>query len=218
MAYLTENRRQTYLLPLPMRSVTLKKWQLPLLLLTLFCLSCKPDYPNLPAISETKHWQAVVETSSGSTLPQVYDAKEKKFVPQLEAGQPRKLEFLPYPGNEGFIPSTLVDSVEGRSAAPLPVLVLGNQKEPGTVLEIVPVGVMILESDGELRHLVVSVPAKPNEQTITPNSYSDFSARYPAVKKILEQWYLNVNPRQPTRLMGWRNEAFADQLIQKHVK
>ncbi|ALI99590.1 inorganic diphosphatase [Rufibacter tibetensis] len=201
-----------------MRSVLQLKWQLPLLLLALFCLSCKPNYLELPAISETKHWQAVVETPSGSTLPQVYNAQEKKFVAELEAGQPRKLEFLPYPGNEGFIPSTLVDSVTGRPAAPLPVLVLCNQKEPGTVLEILPVGVLILETGGELRHIVISVPAKPSEQTISPNSYSDFSARYPAVKSILEQWYLNVNARQPTRLSAWKDEAFADQLIQKWVK
>ncbi|WP_165864903.1 inorganic diphosphatase [Rufibacter latericius] len=201
-----------------MRVASLKNGQLWLLFMAILCLSCKPDYRELPAITETKHWQAVVETPSGSTLPQVYDAKEKKFVPQLEAGQPRKLEFLPYPGNEGFIPSTLVDSVQGRPAAPLPVIILCDQKEPGTVLEISPVGVMVLESEGELRHLIVAVPARPSEQTISPNSFSDFSARYPAVKSILEQWYLNVNPRQPTRLSAWKSEAFADQLIQKWVQ
>ncbi|MBC3542063.1 inorganic diphosphatase [Rufibacter sediminis] len=195
-----------------------KYWQFPLLLLAILCSSCQKDYRALPAVTETKHWQAVVETASGSTMPQVYDAQEKKFVPQLEAGQPRKLEFLPYPGNEGFIPSTLVDSVQGRPAAPLPVVILCGQKEPGTVLEILPIGVMILESEGELRHLIVAVPARPTEQTISPNSFSDFSARYPAVKSILEQWYLNVNPRQPTRLSAWKNEAFADKLIQQWVQ
>ena len=194
----------------------LKAWRLLPVLLALISISgCSTSYQELPAIAESKQWQAVIETPSGSTLPQVYDPQEKRFVPQLEAGQPRKLEFLPYPGNEGFIPSTLVDSVTGRPAAPVPVMVLCNQKEPGTVLEILPVGVLILESGGELRHVVVSVPARPSEQTISPNSYSDFSARYPAVKSILQQWYLNVDARVPTRLVGWKDEAYADQLIQK---
>ncbi len=218
-SYLTENRLITPPLPATTMPFTITTyWPLPLLLLAILCLSCKPNYRELPAITETKHWQAVVETPSGSTMPQVYDAQEKKFVPQLEAGQPRKLEFLPYPGNEGFIPSTLIDSVDGKQAGPLPVVILCNQKEPGTVLEILPVGVMILESEGELRSLVVAVPARPSEQTISPNSFSDFSARYPAVKKILEQWYLNVNPRQPTRLSAWKDEAFADRLIQQGVQ
>ncbi|GAB2530175.1 inorganic diphosphatase [Rufibacter soli] len=201
----------TFLLP-----TLFKAWRPLLVLLALFSAAgCSTSYQELPAIAESKQWQAVIETPSGSTLPQVYDQQEKKFVPQLEAGQPRKLEFLPYPGNEGFIPSTLVDSVTGRPAAPVPVMVLCNQKEPGTVLEILPVGVLILESGGELRHVVVSVPARPSEQTISPNSYSDFSARYPAVKSILQQWYLNVDARTPTRLVGWKDEAYADQLIQK---
>ncbi|WP_205501831.1 inorganic diphosphatase [Rufibacter psychrotolerans] len=196
----------------------LKTWQLSLLFLFVLCLGCTTDYQNLPAITETKHWQAVIETPSGSTQPLVYDAQEKEFVPQLEAGQPRKLEFLPYPGNEGFIPSTLVDSTQSSPAAPLPVLVLCNQKEPGTVLEILPVGVLVLETDGELRHVVVAVPARPSEQTISPNSYSDFSARYPAVKSILQQWYLNADPRKPTHLMGWKDEMYADKLIQQWVR
>jgi inorganic pyrophosphatase len=193
-------------------------WPAPLVVWCLLLMGCKKNLRELPAFTETKHWQAVVVTPAGSTLPQVYDAQEKAFVPELEAGQPRKLEFLPYPGNEGFIPSTLVDSVQGRPAAPLPVLVLCNTKEAGTVLEILPVGVLILERDGELYHLLVSVPARPSEQTISPNSYSDFSARYPAVKNILEQWYLSENPRQPTRLMGWKDEQFAERLMQKWVK
>ncbi|AKQ44635.1 hypothetical protein TH63_01740 [Rufibacter radiotolerans] len=206
-------------MPIFLPSFAIKIRQLSLFFLALFFFAgCTTNYQELPAIADTKQWQAVIETPSGSTLPQVYDRQEKKFVPQLEAGQPRKLEFLPYPGNEGFIPSTLVDSVTGRPAAPVPVIVLCNQKEPGTVLEILPVGVLILESGGELRHIVVSVPAKPSEQTISPNSYSDFSARYPAVKSILQQWYLNVDARKPTRLVGWKDEAYADQLIQKWVQ
>ncbi|MFB9865111.1 inorganic diphosphatase [Rufibacter immobilis] len=201
-----------------MHSLLHKTRQLSLLLLALACFSCQTDYQTLPALTETKHWQAVVTTPSGSTQPLVYDATEKEFVPQLEAGQPRKLEFLPYPGNEGFIPSTLVDSAQGRPAAPVPVIILCNQKEPGTVLEILPVGVLVLERDGELHHLVVAVPARPSDQTITPNSFSDFSGRYPAVKKILEQWYLYQDPRQPTRLAAWKDETFADQLIQRWVQ
>ncbi len=196
------------------------RWPLPLVSLccVLLLMGCKKNLQELPAFTETKHWQAVVVTPAGSTLPQKYDALNNDFLPQIEAGQPRKLEFLPYPGNEGFIPSTLVDSVQGRPAAPLPVLVLCNTKEPGTVLEILPVGVLVLERDSELYHLLVAVPARPSEQTISPNSYSDFSARYPAVKKILEQWYLSENPRLPTRLMGWKDEQFAERLLQQWVK
>ncbi|MGV3538771.1 MAG: inorganic diphosphatase [Rufibacter sp.] len=186
--------------------------------LCLALMGCKKDLRSLPPVTETKHWQAVIETPAGSTEPLRYDPEQKEFVPQTVAGLPRKLEFLPYPGNEGFIPSTLVDSVQGRPTAPLPVLVLSDQKEPGTVLEILPIGVIILERDGELHNLVIAVPAHPTEQTISPNNFSDFSARYPAVKSILQQWYLNENPLLPTRLSGWKDEQYADRLIQQWVR
>ncbi|WP_066833689.1 inorganic diphosphatase [Rufibacter ruber] len=187
-------------------------------LLCLTAFGCKKNLRELPALTQTKHWQAVIETPAGSSHPLVYAAEQKEFVPQTEAGQPRQLEFLPYPANHGFIPSTLVDSAQGRPAAPLPVLVISEKLEPGTVLEILPVGVMILDRDGELHHLIIAVPARPSEQTISPNSYSDFSARYPAVKSILQQWYLNENPRRPTRLSGWKDEQFAERLIQQWVR
>ncbi|QHL88841.1 inorganic diphosphatase [Nibribacter ruber] len=190
-----------------------------------FCLvlfmalsSCTTNYQDVPAFTETKQWQAVIVTPAGSTEPQRYDASQKKFLPQTEAGQPKKLDFLPSLGNEGFIPSTLVDSVKGRPAAPLPVLVLSNQLKQGTVLEILPMGVLVLERNGELYHLIVAIPARPSEQTISAHNYLDFSGRYPAVKTILQNWYLNVDRQQPTRLMGWKDEAFAEKLIQQWIQ
>ena len=191
-----------------------------LLLFLVFWVSvgCKTDYQNLPAFSDKKQWQAVVETPSGNTVPMRYDAKEKTFVPVTEAGRPRVMEFLPYLGNHGFIPSTSVDTAVGQPAAPLPVLVLSERKEPGTVLEILPVAVLITERDDIWHHLIIAVPARPTEQTISPISYADFSARYPAVKAIVQQWYLAENRHQPTRLVGWRDGAFAEQLIQRWVK
>ncbi len=179
---------------------------------------CKTDYQNLPAFTDKKQWQAVVETPSGSTVPMVYDAEEKEFAPVIEAGQPRVMEFLPYLGNHGFIPSTWVDTVVGQPMRPLPVLILCDRKEPGTVLEILPVAVLITERDDQWHHLIIAVPARPTEQTISPTSYADFSARYPAVKSIVQQWYLAENRHIPTRLVGWRDGAFAEKMMQRWVK
>ncbi|GAA4305101.1 inorganic diphosphatase [Nibribacter koreensis] len=195
------------------------KYLFPLsLLLWLSLTGCTTDYQGVPAFTDTKQWQAIIVTPAGSTEPQHYDAVKKEFVPKTQAGQPKKLDFLPYLGNEGFIPSTLVDSVKGRPAAPLPVLVLSNQLKQGTVLEILPMGVLVLERNGELYHLIVAIPARPSEQTISAHNYMDFSGRYPAVKTILQNWYLNVDRQQPTRLMGWKDEAFAEKLIQQWIQ
>lgn len=183
-------------------------------LLALLLSSCKTDYTELATYSGNKQLQAVIETPAGNTRKLVYDRKKQEFVPDQDAGQTREVDFLPYPGNLGFIPSTETD----KSGKGLEILVLSGRQEPGTEMEVIPVGLMQLENSGDLRHIIVAVPARPSERQLDATNYNSFSTQYPGAKAILQIWFTNYNKSAGTRFVGWRDEKFAEQEIQRWMK
>ena len=185
---------------------------LPLLVLLLF--SCKTDYAELPAYTGNKQLQAVIETPAGSNHKLTYSREKKEFVNDKDADMDRVIGFLPYPGNFGFIPSTEID----HNGKGLEVLVLSERLETGAVVEVVPIGLMQLETQGELQHIVVAVPARPSERHIEATNYAMLSQDYPAVKTILQSWFAHHNPTTRTKFVGWRDERFADKEIQRWMK
>lgn len=185
---------------------------LPLLCLLLF--SCKTDYAELPAYTGNKQLQAVIETPAGNNRKLIYNHETKEFVNDKDAGKDRVIGFLPYPANFGFIPSTEIH----RNGKGMEILVLSERLETGAVVEVVPVGLIQLETAGELQHIVVAVPARPSERQINATNFTALSQEYPAVKTILQNWFANYNPTANTRFVGWRDEKFAEKEIQRWMK
>lgn len=186
-----------------------------LLLLQLVLLaSCQTDYAALPTYNGKKQLQAVIEVPAGSATKLHYNRQTKAFEAEQHAGQDRVINFLPYPANFGFIPSTETNAQK----KPLEVVVLCGSKAAGTVMEVIPVGVLQLETDGELDHKIVAVPARPSERTVNASDFNGFTADYPAVKAILQQWFVFHNPTAKSKFVGWRNEQFAEQEIQRWMK
>ncbi|WP_439881517.1 inorganic diphosphatase [Pontibacter sp. MBLB2868] len=175
---------------------------------------CKTDYANLPTFTGARQLQAVIEVPAGNNLQLRYDADKREFVKDKDAGQDRIIEFLPFPGNYGFIPSTEV----GKNGRGLNIIVLSERAETGSVLEVIPVGVLQLEQDGDLKPIIVAVPARPSERTIEATTLANLSKDYPAAKEILRQWFMHKNPTIETRFVAWRDEKFADQEIQRWMK
>jgi inorganic pyrophosphatase len=178
-------------------------------------VACKTDYQHLPAFSEQKQLQVVVLTPAGSNHPQKYDSQKKTFVSAQDAGMPEQVKFLPYPGNFGFIPSTLFKTDNAADSEPLRALVLAESMPTGTVAEVIPIGTLLLETAGEATFVVVTVPARPSEQVVAATDFATFSQSYPAAKDIIQKWFIHENPNRPTRLMGWKDEKYTEKLIRR---
>jgi inorganic pyrophosphatase len=183
-------------------------------LVFLTCSACQTDHANLPAYSKTKQLQAVIETPAGSAHVYKYDAASQTFPAVQEAGQDKIIKYLAYPGNYGFIPSTKL----GKEGKYLQVLILGEKQETSTLQEITPLGVLLLEEAGELEYKIIAVPAKPSQRLIAATDYNEFTEKYPSVKRIIELWFLNYIPTNNSKIMGWKDERFAEELVQKWLK
>lgn len=190
-----------------------------LILLPILILSCqkKVDYYNLPTLSDNNRIQAVVEISAGNSKKFEFDKSSKSFHVDKEDGKERIINFLPYPGNYGFIPSTLSDPKQGGDGDAIDVLIISEGIATGTVIEIIPIAVLKLIDDGEEDHKIIAIPADENLQVIDINTFEEMTAKYPNIMKIIELWFMNYNKKDKASIDGWGDEKEALLIINKNA-
>lgn len=183
----------------------------------LFFFSCneaKTDFKSLPAIT-SKGIMAVIEIPSGTNRKIEYNPAAKRFEIDIKNGKERVIDFLPYPGNYGFIPSTLMDEERGGDGDALDILIIAESLETGDTISVIPIGTLLLNDSGELDTKIIAVPADPTKQVIQATDYQTFTVKYNMAQKIIENWFLNYKGVGITQLIGWRNDNYAKQEIEK---
>lgn len=184
-----------------------------LLIITGF-VSCKSsiDYYNIPAYSKSGNLQAVIEIPSGTSYKYEFQKRDNKFLVDTRGNKKRKIDFLPYPANYGYIPSTFSDPEKGGDGDALDVIVISEAIETGSILEITPIGMLKLLDDGELDYKIVAVPVAENDKIISAENYQELTTDYSGIKKILEIWFSNYDREEATEILGWgaEKEAFLE--------
>lgn len=182
--------------------------------------ACRPNYAELPTFSaERKLLQVVVEMPAGTNHEQRYDPATKEFRPLQQAGSDQLVEFLPFPGNFGFIPGTRLPGADSTGQRPLAAVVLSESQPAGTVQEVLPVALLALDNDGTLEQVVLAVPARP-AQRILPDvtDWAALTRRYPAVRSSLSLWFQHRGRPGATRIVGWKDERDAEKRVRALMK
>ncbi len=188
------------------------------IIILLFVVACKQkkvDYNSIPLYSNNNIIQAVVEIPAGTNHKIEFDKKELIFKVDKRNGKDRVINFLPYLGNYGFIPSTYSDTEKGGDGDALDVLIISESLKTGTVVEIKPIGLLKLIDNEELDYKIIAVPVKKELQIISATSYKQLSSNYPEVIEMLESWFLNYDKDESARVDGWGNENDALNDIKK---
>ena len=193
-----------------------KKFTLYFILFTIFsCQSESGDIYHAPAITDTGAINAVIEIPAGTNQKIEFNPENEQFeIDQLE-GKDRIIDFLPYPANYGFIPSTLMDPERGGDGDALDVLVIAAAQPTGTLMAIRPIAVLNLIDNGEIDTKIIAVPADTSLQVIQVANFEDFLIKYNAGMRIIETWFLNYKGLGVTRLKSWENEHQALMEIKK---
>lgn len=191
-----------------------------ILLLPFFLISCKNiggkiDYNSLPAITESGGVNMVVEIPAGTNHKIEYQKEKDAFENDLENGQIRIIRYLPYPGNYGFIPSTYMDPARGGDGDALDILLIAEHLETGEVVEARPIAALRLNDSGEIDTKIIAVPFDPEKNLIGASNFIEFLLEYDSAKRIIEEWFLNYKGLGTTELLGWEDENYAMQEIEK---
>lgn len=181
------------------------------------CNSGQPDYQRLPLRGE-QGFHMVVEIPAGGHIKMEYDAAAGRIQPDRIEGQVREIDFLPYPGNYGFIPQTTLSVADGGDGDALDVLLLGPRLETGTVTEVLPIGMLNMLDGGQQDPKIIAVPADPALRTVKASDFDTFLIRYDVVKRILEEWFQHYKGYGAIEFTEWQDESVARQTIQEWSK
>lgn len=171
-------------------------------------LGCAPDpvsdplsLPTYPDADSTTV-NVVIEIPAGSNDKVEID----KVTGVFEVN--RVIEYLPYPVNYGFIPSTLAGDGDA-----LDVLVLSKRLETGTVIGAIPIATMILRDNGDMDDKVLLVPADSTLRVVPCDSWTCLKTEYPAIVQMLEIWFTTYKPAGVMVSGGWVDADSTRQLI-----
>ncbi len=184
-------------------------------MLILGCQPSAPDYKSVPAFTENGNINVVVEIPAGTNHKIEYQKETETFENDLLNDQLRIINFLPYPGNYGFIPSTYMDPSLGGDGDALDVLLIAEHLPTGAIVEARPIAALRLSDAGEIDTKIIAIPVNPDQQLISAGNFVEFMLEYDAARLILEEWFLNYKGLGRTELLGWENETYALNEIKK---
>lgn len=167
-----------------------------------------------PAMTEAG-FNMVVEIPAGSSHKYEFNPATMVFEIDQIDGKDRIIDFLPYPGNYGFIPSTLMEEERGGDGDALDVLLISEAIEQGSLVEFLPIAALLLNDGGEIDTKIIGIPIDPDKQVIKVKNFQEFLIKYDAAKKIVEDWFLNYKGFGKTEFLGWKDDTYAREEIKK---
>ena len=170
---------------------------------------------DLPTFNETSDLYAVIEIPAGTNHKIEYNKYNGEFEVNIKNGIPRVVEFLPYPGNYGFIPSTYMDPERGGDGDALDILVLAESVPTGTVMKTIPIAVLELLDGGEIDNKIIAVPSDHGLRIIPVDSYDDLFSDHSEVVEMIEQWFLNYKGNDKMQFVAWKGQEEAFKEIEK---
>ena len=174
-----------------------------------------PDYGIAPLRDKQGDITAVIEIPAGTNHKYEYNYESKKYVCEIRNGKPRVVKFLPYPGNYGFIPGTLMDQERGGDGDALDVLVLSESIPQGQVIGIKPIATLKLIDKGEEDHKIIAVPANKELNVLNVTSFEDLSG---PVKEIIKTWFTSYKGPDKMKFQSWESDSATYAEIEKWVK
>lgn len=155
---------------------------------------------------------AVIEIPAGTLEKRQYESATGTYPIDVRNGVPRRVAFLPYPANYGFIPSTRMHKAEGGDGDAVDVFVLCGTLPSGTVLEVKPIGIVELLDAGERDDKVIAIPVDPSFAVFNVEDIHELPA---AVLEILTIWLLNYDQEDRAELVAVRGRSEALETIER---
>ena len=155
-----------------------------------------------PAPTGTGPVHAVVEIPAGTADKWEVAEDGRALAIERQDGQRRRIDYLPYPANYGFLPRTRLATDDGGDGDPVDIVVLGPAAPCGAVVEARIVGALRLLDDGEQDDKMLAV--RPGAPLGDVHGLDELRDRYPGVLDILETWFVHYEGP------GNRSRGFVD--------
>ena len=187
----------------------------------LLFISCKPNssskqFKGIDAFPNA--YEAIIEIPAGTNHKIEINKDAGNFEVDQVKGNDRIIDFLPYPGNYGFIQNTLMYKKNGGDGDALDVLIIGESVPTGTHLPFIPIAVMLALDRGEKDPKIIGIPADPDLQVMHCKNFIDFSTKYNGAKHIIKEWFMNYKGMGKMEFLDWKDDKYAKTVIEKWKK
>lgn len=154
----------------------------------------------------------VVEIPAGTSEKWEVNEDGTALVRDFTGETPRVIDYLPYPGNYGLIPRTLLSADQGGDGGALDVMVLGASVPRGTVLRARPIGIVRVVDRMEQDDKILAVSDGATLKEVY--DIESLNARYPGAAEIVSIWWSNAHgKRSKVNLMGTGSRGQANAVI-----
>ena len=122
---------------------------------------------------------------------------------------------MTYPGNYGFVPHTLSEDGD-----PIDVLICNTRPlVPGCVINVRPIGVMVMEDDGGKDEKIIAVPVpKLTQRYDKVKNYTDMpEITLKQIEHFFEH-YKDLEPGKWVKIGGWQDVDVAKKLIVEAIE
>ena len=122
---------------------------------------------------------------------------------------------MTYPGNYGFVPHTLSEDGD-----PIDVLICNTRPlVPGCVINVRPIGVMMMEDDGGLDEKILAVPVpKLTRRYDKVHNYTDLPEITLAQIKHFFEHYKDLEPGKWVKIGDWGDVDVAKKMILQSIE
>ena len=153
-------------------------------------------------------YRAVVEVPAGTREKWEVNHKSGNLEWEFKHGKPRKVKFLAYPGNYGFIPQTL--SGDGDA---LDVIVLSEGTSRGNILDVRVIGMLKLLDKGEEDYKIIAVTVDGPFKKI--DTLKEMLLKKPYVVSIVRTWFEGYKDAGKIQFLGYNNKKKTLKYIEK---
>lgn len=143
----------------------------------------------------------VIEIPAGTTAKYEVNKRSGKIEQEYVNGQKRVVEFLPYPGNYGFIPQTILLKEKGGDNDPIDVLLISESKARGSVQSIKIIGALDFDDRGESDTKLLAVPKNGDFSQI--NTLEEMFLEYPNMINIINLWFQGYKGPEKMHFTGF---------------
>jgi len=134
---------------------------------------------------------AFIEIPAGTIEKWEVSSDGEIFKQELLKNGPRKIDYLPYPVNYGFIPQTILSNISGGDGDALDIIVIGPKIERGSIVKVKVIGMIEMLDKGELDTKILSVLIKDGLKISEVDSLKDLKKNYMGVLEIILIWFEN---------------------------
>lgn len=174
------------------------------------------DYAHVSPFDKDSLVHVVLEIPAGTIDKWELNKSNGQLEWEIENGKPRKVNYLGYPGNYGFIPQTLLSKEQGGDGDPLDILVLGPSAPRGSIVKCKIIGVLYLLDRGERddKLIAISIDSPLGEV----NNIDELEYSYHGVLEIVKLWFENYKGHDLIKSPGYGNKTTAIDILKDAIE